>query len=95
LGYLTGELKKGLKKFFGREKPISHGISLVTDEENVVLVLPEALEGLPSTMSRSARIRQLPPHLIDRALPVETGLCIPYTDQEDVDYILSVAAHLV
>lgn len=67
LGYLTMELRKGLRKLFGGKTPISHGISLVTDEENVVLVSPEALEGLPSTPSRSAGIRRLPPHLIDRA----------------------------
>jgi len=90
---LTSSLKKGLKDRLGKRQ-IASGLSLVSDEDNVVLISKEAIERLPSHLARTTRISKLPQHLIDLQLPFETERCIPFADQGDLDYILEVASSL-
>ena len=94
LGPLTAELKKGLKQRFGKKTPATTGLALVSDQENVVLISEEAIAKLPSSLTRGSRITKLPQHMADMHLPLRTGHCIPYTHEDDVRYILDVAAHL-
>lgn len=91
---LTQELRKGLKKCFGKKKPSSKGLELVSDEENIALVSPEALDRLSGKLVRAGKIQKLPPHLADYPLPFPAQHCIPYAGEEDVRYILEVAAFL-
>jgi len=92
---LTAYLKKGLKEVFGQHRPISSGMALVSDEENVVLISEEAIQSLPAPLAKGGRISRLPPHLADHRLPLETCKCIPYVNENDVRHILEVAAALV
>jgi hypothetical protein len=91
---LTQELKKGFKKCFGKRKTASKGLELISDEENIVIISPEALDRLPGRLMRAGKIRKLPPHLMDYPLPFHTEHCVSYAGAEDVQYILDVAAHL-
>ena len=91
---LTAYLKKGLKEIFGQQRPSSLGIALVSDDENVVLISDEAIQGLPAPLAKAGRISRLPPHLVDHQLPFETDKCIPYVNEDDARYILEVAAAL-
>ena len=91
---LTHELKKGLRKCFGKRKTASKDLELISDEENIVIVSPEALNRLPVRLMRAGKIQKLPPHLTDYPLPFHAEQCIPYAGAEDVQYILGVAAFL-
>jgi hypothetical protein len=94
LGALTTELKKGLKQRLGKKSPASSGLALVSDQENVVLISDEAIAKLPSSLTRGSRITKLPQHMTDMHLPLQARHCIPYAHEDDVRYILDVAAHL-
>ncbi len=91
---LTGQLKKTLKQLLGKRPPASLGISLISDEENIVLISREALEKLPATLAKSGKLQRLPPHLADYALPLPTDVCVSYTDESDIRYVLDVVRHL-
>jgi hypothetical protein len=91
---LTSQIKKALKDRFGKQSGISRGIGLVTDGENVVLLSKEALESLPDILKKKSKILNLPDRLHDKTLPFSAHKCIPYTDKEDVDFILEVASAL-
>ncbi|MEJ2716691.1 MAG: hypothetical protein P8182_06060 [Deltaproteobacteria bacterium] len=92
---LTQELKKGLRKCFGKRKAASKGLELISDEENIVIISPEGIDRLPAKLMRSGKIQKLPPHLMDYPLPFYAEHCIPYVGAEDVRYILEVADHLI
>jgi hypothetical protein len=91
---LTPEVKKGFKQLFGKKASATLGISLISDEENVVLVAREALDRLPATLAKSAKLQRVPPHLSDQSLPVATDICVCYTEEADVHYIVEIARHL-
>ncbi len=92
---LTAMLKKGLKEVLGRRGAEPPAISLVADDENVLLVSPEILETLPAVLAKRKKIRRVPQHLTEIKLPIDASYCIPYADKDDVDYILEVAAWTV
>jgi tetratricopeptide (TPR) repeat protein len=91
---LTASLKKGLKEVLGQQRLSSWGIALVSDGENVVLISEEAVQSLPASLAKVGRISRLPSHLADYQLPFETNKCIPYVNEDDVRFILDVAAAL-
>jgi tetratricopeptide (TPR) repeat protein len=90
---LTTSLKKGLKDRLGKRQ-IASGLSLVSDDDNIVLISREALERLPSHLAKASKISRLPQHLVDLPLPFETDKCIPFADQGDLQYILEIASSL-
>lgn len=92
---LTKELKSRLKKTMGSKKPEKYGLSILDTEENIVLISEQAREALPKALANGARIRRLTERILDNDLPLETNICIPYTTEEDVDYIIRVAAALL
>lgn len=92
---LTTELKKGLKRAFGRKKPESAGLALVGGEANMVLISNKALETLPNYLARSGKLRRLPPRLADYPLPFQTERCIFYADEEDIRLIFEIAESLI
>jgi len=92
---LTAALKKGLKARLGRKSPPSVGVSLVSDDENLVLIAEEVIERLPRHLAKVKRISKLPQRFSDYSLPFSTSACICYTDEDDVRYILEVAESLV
>jgi tetratricopeptide (TPR) repeat protein len=94
LRLLTAELKKGLRKLLGKKIPVSKGLALISDDENTVLISERALEKLPPNLAKSNRIQRLAPHLLGLSLPIQTAKCIPYADEEDVQFILTIAEHL-
>jgi tetratricopeptide (TPR) repeat protein len=94
LGPLTAKLKKSLKGALGKRGPHARRLALVSDTDNVVLVSPEAADSLPAHLLKGGKIGRLPQHLSDFSLPFATDRCIPYTDEDDVRYILDVAAAL-
>jgi hypothetical protein len=94
LRHLTPELKKGIKQRFGKRSSIAAGMALVSDEENVVILSEEAIERLPTALAKSTKISRLPQHLLDQILPIRVRRCIPYSDEEDVRFVLEVATSL-
>ena len=94
LAPLTAKLKKGLKGALGKRGPLASRLALVSESDNVVLISEEAAESLPAHLLKGGKIGRLPQHLTDYPLPFPTSKCIPYTDEEDVRYILEVAAAL-
>jgi len=95
LPVLTARLKKGFKDHFGKRVPQSTGLAFVSEQENLVLISPDAVERLPSQITKSGKIRRIPQHLADQQLPIKTDQCILYTEEEDVNYILEIAVHLI
>ena len=91
---LTAEVKKGLKKHLGRKKPESVGLALVSDRENVILISNDAFARLPGHVIRANKIRGIPPHLAEDPARAGMDRAIPYTEQEDVRFILEVIEHL-
>jgi tetratricopeptide (TPR) repeat protein len=94
LGPLTAKLKRGLKSILGKKTPVSKGLALVSDDENLVLVSDEVLNSLPVRLAAGKRVSKLPQRFADYPVVLQTNKCIPYTDEEDVDYILEVAEAL-
>ena len=94
LGPLTATLKKAFKSIFGKRGSLPFGLSLVSDEENLVLVSEEAIQSLPARLVTGKRITALPPRFADMELPLSARGCIAYTDDEDVRYIVTVAQTL-
>ncbi len=91
LGELTAHLEKGLRSLGA---PIeSLGLATLVGE-NLVLITGEAAAKLTPKLSRGAKILRLPQHLLDQELPFEAEKCIPYSDENDVIYILAVAEEL-
>lgn len=95
LGPITAQLKSGLEELLGESPASDFGLALLGGDENVVLLSDEAAERLPGNLTKGSKISRLPQHLADYRLPFETTKCIPYTDEEDVRFILDVAAGLV
>lgn len=91
---LTSQIRKVFKDRFGKQLGVSRGISLVSDEENVVIISRETFESLPNGLKKKNKILNLPDRFHDQTLPFSADKCIPYTDREDVDFILQVAAAL-
>jgi tetratricopeptide (TPR) repeat protein len=94
LGSITAKLKKGLKGALSKRGPLTSWLALVSETDNVVLISREAAESLPAQLVKGGKIGRLPQHLSDHPLPIATDRCIPYTDEEDVRYILEIAAAL-
>ncbi len=92
LGPLTKKLKKGLDDLGISLKEL--GLAMLSPQENVLLITPEAAEKLPPQFTKGSKISRLPQHLTEQSLPLETDRCIPYADDEDVRYIIDVATAL-
>ncbi len=92
---LTADLKKGLRDRLGKKSPVSSGLGLISDDENIVLISREAVESLPVHLVKGGKISRVPPHISEERLPFKTDKCIPYTDEEDVRYILAVVTAVV
>jgi hypothetical protein len=87
-------LKRGLEETLGSVPLEEFGLAFVSDSDNLVLIAVDMVEALPPHLSRGKRIFPLPQHLYDHELTIRTDKCIPYTDEEDVRYILEVATWL-
>jgi hypothetical protein len=91
---INAELKGFLKKTFGKKSPATRGLALVSDAENVLLISREAVERLPSPLSKGGKIQSLPPHLRDYPLPLKTDRCIPFADEKDLRFLVEVIEHV-
>ena len=94
IGLLTAKLKKAFKSTFGKKGPVSFGLALVSDEENLVLISAEAIQALPARLAVGKRITVLPSRFADVELPFDARNCIAYADDDDVQYVLAVAQTL-
>ncbi len=92
---LTQKLKKDLAEKTEKMTPASIGLALVSDQENLVLISNESVEKLVGRIAVGKKMTKLPQHLADCQLPIEAGQCFPYTDDDDVRFIVQVAAELV
>jgi len=92
---LTAQLKKGLKERLGKRSQTSSGLALISDDENMLLISREAADSLPIHFLKGGKIVRVPPHISEERLPFKTDKCIPYTDEEDIRYILAVVAAVV
>ena len=95
LGFLTQQLKVKLREIAGGKNKRIPGLSLISDEENIVLISNESLAKLPERLTRGVRIAKLPLRLEGTQLPLEAQKCIPYSNEEDVSYIIEVATALI
>ncbi|MCA1960419.1 MAG: tetratricopeptide repeat protein [Desulfomonile sp.] len=91
---LAPEVRRGVAEHFGDKDPRSGGISLISDDENVVLITADAVARLPVRLAKAGFFQKLPPHLVDSELPLKTDRCFPYIDEEDVRHLIEIAAHL-
>ncbi len=91
LGLLNQRLRAGLKDLVGRKNRQIPGLGFVSDNENLVLISNEAISKLPERLLRGIRIARLPERLTGSVLPLEAQKCIPYSNENDVAYILEVA----
>jgi hypothetical protein len=95
LDSISASLKEGFERLLQDAPPSDIGLVLLGGDENVVLVSNRAVEKLPGHLTKGSKISRLPQHLTDYRLPFEANRCIPYTDEEDVRFILDVAAELM
>lgn len=95
LGFLTQQLKVKLRETAGGKNKRIPGLSLISDEENIVLISNESLTKLPERLTRGVRIAKLPLRLEGTQLPLEAQKCIPYSNEEDISYIIEVATALI
>jgi tetratricopeptide (TPR) repeat protein len=95
LGPITTSLASELKALLRDLPPSELGLALMEGDENVVLLSVEAVAKLPGHLTKGSKITKLPQHLTDYVLPFESNRCIPYTDEEDVRFILDVASELM
>lgn len=91
---LAPEIRRGIAVHFGDKDPQSGGMSIISDDENVVLVTVEAIARLPVRLAKAGHFQRLPPHLVDSELPLKTDRCFAYIDEEDAQHIIEIAAHL-
>jgi hypothetical protein len=91
---LSAEIRQGLTTHLGNRSAESIGMAPIADEDNVVLISDEGMERLPAVLAKSTRMSRLPQHLLDHPPPFPTRQCVPYTDEDDVRYILEVIAAL-
>jgi len=91
LSFLTQQLKAGLKDITGRKNRQVPGLSLISDNENLVLISNEAIAKLPDRLTRGVRIAKIPSRFAGVKLPIVAEKCIPYSNEEDVAYVLEVA----
>lgn len=94
LPQITQKLKQKLADHRKPGLPASQELAFVSDDENIVLISPQAVERLPPHLTKGLRITRVPQHLADHPLPFKTDACIPYTDENDVQYLVEVAAAL-
>ncbi|HTY24241.1 MAG TPA: hypothetical protein VMC85_13995 [Desulfomonilaceae bacterium] len=94
VGSLISEVKKGLKERFGKRSPASSGLALLSDVENIVVIEREAFERLPSHLAKGSRITRIPQHITEERLPFATDKCVPFTEKDDVRFILEIASSL-
>ncbi|MFH0959477.1 MAG: tetratricopeptide repeat protein [Pseudomonadota bacterium] len=95
LGFLTRQLKAKLKKTAGGKNKRIPGLALISDEENIVLISNEALAKLPERLTKGVRIAKLPLRLQGATLPLDAEKCIPYSNEEDIFYIIEVATSIL
>jgi tetratricopeptide (TPR) repeat protein len=91
---LTAEIKTGLKKYLGETRPESKGLLLLSNDQNFLVISDETLAKLPDRLAKGGKMKPVPAHLSDYALPFAASKCVPYTDDEDVAHILSIVAHV-
>ncbi len=91
---LTERLKSGLKGVLELKPESSFGLSLISEDENLVLISEQAFSSLPPQFMRGARIVAIPQRLANAALPIDARRCIPYTTEEDIDFIIDMAEAL-
>jgi tetratricopeptide (TPR) repeat protein len=91
LDLLTQQLKAKLKETAGGKNKRIPGLSLISDQENILLISKEALAKLPERLTKGVRIAKLPVRLEGSQLPMEAEKCIPYSNEEDISYVVEVA----
>ncbi len=94
LGALIPGLKKALRDRLGKLPSAFNGLALLSDVENVVAISREAFENLPAPLAKSSRITRIPQHITEDRLPFKTDRCVPFTDKDDVLFILELASAL-
>lgn len=94
-GVLIQKLKQGLKRLLGKQREQSIGISMVSDDENIVLLADEAFEHLPPKLAKGSRITRIPARLAEVSVPFKSSRCIAYTTEDDVSFILELANSLI
>lgn len=94
-GVLTESLKAGLKRLLGEDQVGSIGISLLSDEENIVLISDEAFANMPVGLAKGSRITRIPPRLTATVLSMGAQRCVAYTTQEDIEFILDLVKSLL
>lgn len=95
LGFLAQRLKAGLKEVARKKTLQISGLALLSDDENLILISNEAIAKLPDRLSRGVGIAKLPQRLKVANLPINAEKCIPYSNEDDIFYILEVAKALV
>jgi hypothetical protein len=95
LGFLAKQLKAGLKEIARKKIKQISGLASLSDDENLILISNEAIAKLPDRLSRGVRIAKLPPRLRVANLPINAEKCIPYSNEDDISYILEVCKALI
>ena len=91
---LIPELKKALTDRPGKRPSAFSGLALLSDVENVVVISRESFENLPTHLAKSGRITRIPQHITEDRLPFKADRCVPFTDKDDVRFIVELASTL-
>jgi len=91
---LIPELRKALTDRPGKRPSTFSGLALVSDVENVVVISRDVFENLPGRLAKSGRITRIPQHITEDRLPFKADRCIPFTDKDDVRFIVELASTL-
>ncbi len=94
LSGLTHGLKAGLRRIFGKRSETSFGLALISEDENLVVISEAAFGSLPPQLIKGMRIVPIPARVLIESLPVPARRCVPFTTEEDINYILELAATL-
>lgn len=95
VGALIPGLKKVLTDRPGKRPSALSGLALISDVENVVVISREAFENLPGRLAKSSRITRIPQHITEDRLPFKADRCVPFTDKDDVRFIIELASALI
>jgi hypothetical protein len=91
---LTAELQKTVEESLGPKSLGSIGLGFAGEAENLVLITREAVSFLPDHLARAGRVQRIPAHLRGEDLPVDTDVCVLYSEPQDLQIIRDIAVFL-
>lgn len=91
---LSAKLKKNLNQALGKASLGNLGLAFMGESENLALITREAVSFLPDNLARAGRVQSIPTHLKGEDLPLDTDVCVLYSEPPDLQIIKDIAVFL-